>query len=154
MLSGIPPEALIELRKKGAMANLREAIRAGVRDIDSASPESLSTVTDEVIGTIDRTLEEHERQLKDFASSRRRFYGLDVSRWIVFGGLSVAATLTKNLLVGLAAAASPYIVGAPAIPDLTKRWHELQAQSQTLQRSPTAILFRHLGGKFGFSSRG
>jgi hypothetical protein len=37
MLSGIPPEALIELRRNGASLELREMIRRGIKEIDSAS---------------------------------------------------------------------------------------------------------------------
>jgi hypothetical protein len=149
MLSGIPPEALIDLRRNGAMASLRETIRTGLHDIDLASPESLSKVADEVVSTIDRTFEDHDRQLRDISSSRRKFFGFDVSRWIVTGGLSVAAALTQN--VGLAvAAATSSLLGQPSPMDLKRQWKELEKRSQTLQRSPAAILFRHLGKRFGF----
>jgi hypothetical protein len=131
------------------MASLRETIRTGLHDIDLASPESLSKVADEVVSTIDRTFEDHDRQLRDISSSRRKFFGFDVSRWIVTGGLSVAAALTQN--VGLAvAAATSSLLGQPSPMDLKRQWKELEKRSQTLQRSPAAILFRHLGKRFGF----
>jgi hypothetical protein len=151
MLSGLPAEALIELRRNGAMASLRETIQAGLSEIDLSSPDSFSRVADEVIGTIDRTFEQHDRELRSIASSRRKFFGLDVSRWVATGGLSVAAALAHNVGLAILAAATPSIVGAQSIPDLRKRWQELRSQSQGLRRSPAAILFRHLGHKFGFS---
>jgi hypothetical protein len=152
MLSGVPPQALIELRRNGAMEGLRQTIRNGLQNIDLASPDSLPRVADEVISIIDRTFEEHDRELREITSSRRKFFGLDVSRWIIGGGLSVAATLTNNPWLAPLAALAPYAVGAPSIPDLRKQWQNLQSRSQELRRSPTAILFRHLGHKFGFSS--
>jgi len=97
------------------------------------------------------TFEEHEKELSNISSAHRKFYGFDVSRWVIGGGLSVAAALTHNLGLAVLAAVSPSIVGAPSIPDLRKQWHELRSQSKKLQRFPTAILFRHLGHKFGFS---
>src|ERR1017187_781363 len=152
MLSGVSPQSLIELRRKGAMASLREAIRNGLKDIDLSSLDSLPRVADEVIATIDRKFEEHDRELRGIISSRRKFFGQDVSRCVVVGGLSIAAALTQNVSLAILAAAAPFTVGAPSIPDLRKQWQSLQAQSQELQRSPAAILFRHLGHKFGFSS--
>jgi hypothetical protein len=134
------------------MASLREAIRNGLKDIDLSSLDSLPRVADEVIATIDRKFEEHDRELRGIISSRRKFFGQDVSRCVVVGGLSIAAALTQNVSLAILAAAAPFTVGAPSIPDLRKQWQSLQAQSQELQRSPAAILFRHLGHKFGFSS--
>jgi hypothetical protein len=154
MLSGIPAEALIELRLNGAMAQLRETIRSGLTDLDLAPPDSLPKVAEEVIAAIDSSLEKHELELRDVTASRRKFFGLDVSRWIVTGGLSVAAALAHNMGLALLAAATPPILGAPSIPDLRKRWQELQSRSEKLQRSPSAILFRYLGPKFGFPSEG
>jgi hypothetical protein len=152
MLSGVPPDSLIELRRNGAMASLRETLRGGLSEMDLASPDLLSKVADEVIGTIDHAFEEHAQELRSITSSRRKFFGLDVSRWIAAGGLSVAAAMAHNVPLAVLAAAAPSVVGAPSIPDLQERWRGLQARSQQLQRSPTAILFRHLAPKFGFSS--
>jgi hypothetical protein len=73
MLSGVPPQALIELRRNGAMASLRETIRAGINEIDLATPDALSRVADEVIGNIDRTFEEHDHELKSISSSNHKF---------------------------------------------------------------------------------
>lgn len=152
MLSGVPAEALIELRRNGAMGDLRERIRGGVRELDLASADSLSKVADHVIATMDDMFAQHEKQLKDVISSRKKFFGLDVSRWIVTGGVSVAAALTQNPRLAVLAAAAPPMLGAPSIPDLRRKWRELQTTRATLSRSPSAILFRHLGPKFGFPS--
>jgi hypothetical protein len=112
MLSGVPAAALIELRRNGAMSGLRETIRTGLSEIDLASPDSFSRVADEVIGIIDRTFEEHDRELRGITSSRRKFFGLDVSRWVAGGRLSVAAALAHNVGLAVLAAATPSIVGA------------------------------------------
>jgi hypothetical protein len=152
MLSGVPSKALIELRQNGALATLRETIRGGLNDIDLASPKSLSTVADSVIATIDHAFEEHDKELTSISASHRKFFGVDVGRWVVTGGLSVAATLTRNVGLGLFALAMRSTVGAPSALDLKKRWQELRSTTREVQRSPAAILFKHLGHKFGFST--
>jgi len=151
MLSGVPPETLIELRRNGALEKLREALRVGLSEIDLASAAALSDVTDAVVENIDQAFAEHQRELNDISSSRRRFFGFDVSRCVSLGGLSVAAALSHNVGLAVLAAASS-IAGAPSVPDLLKRWEELRSRSQKLHRSPAAILFRHLGPKYGFSA--
>jgi hypothetical protein len=151
MLSGVPPEMLIELRRNGALAELRSIFCAGLSQIDLASAADLPEIADAVVGNVDRAFEEHERQLKDLSSSRRKFFGFDVGRLITFGGVSIAAAMSHNAGLEVLAAASS-IAGAPSIPDLRKQWQELRSRSQKLQRSPAAILFRHLSGKFGFRS--
>jgi hypothetical protein len=116
-----------------------------------ASGTVLSDVANAVIANIDNAFYEHEQELKTLSSSHRKFFGRDVSRWITFGGLSIAAASTGN--AGLAVlAAAVGIVGAPAIPDLWKRWRELRSKAESLSRSPAGILFRTLKQKFGFSS--
>lgn len=151
MLSGVPPEALLELRRIGAMEELRQTIHEGINKIDYASPSALPQIANAVVENLDRAFEKHSRELKSSGTARRKFFGVDVSRWIVGGGVSLAAALTHNPAVAAIGAISPWVLGAPSIPDLQKRWKELTAERQRVQRSPVAVLFRHLGDKFGFS---
>jgi hypothetical protein len=60
------------------VASLQETIRNDIKDIDLPSPDSLPRVADEVIAVIDRTFEEHDRELRAITSSWRKFFGLDV----------------------------------------------------------------------------
>ena len=152
MLSGVPASALIELRQNGALAKLRDRIREGVSEIDMATPESVPKVAEEVVSTLDSAFEEHQKELRDLSCSHRRFFGFDVSRWIAVGGLSVAAAATQSVGLGIAAATIPALFGTKSLPEVKAEWNRLRSEKQELLRSPTAILFRHLGGKFGISS--
>ena len=150
MLAGVPPETLIRLRKEGALANLREILSKGIGEIDSASSSTLTEVADKVIENVDAAFSAHDKDLRDLSSSKRKFYGFDIGRWIAVGGISVAAAAVGSPGLGILAAASTATLGAPAIPDLRKRWEELKNAKQKLERSPTGLLFRHLKDKFGF----
>lgn len=149
-LEGVPPEALVELRRRGALADLRETIRSGIDEIDLASREAVAEVSKHVIANLDAAFARHEQQLRALSSSKSKFFGIDVGRWIGFGGISIAAALTGNLSLGVLTAVSG-MVGAPGIADLQKRWRDLKSRSDTLKRSPTGILFQHLKHKFGFA---
>ena len=82
MLNSIPKESLIALRKNGAFAELREIICRGISDVESTSESDLTAVGNHVIGNIDAALDDHAKHLERLVSERRKFYGLDVSRWM------------------------------------------------------------------------
>src|SRR5439155_13178987 len=134
MLSGIPPEALVELRRMGAMQELRQTLHQGISEIDLASASALSDVANAVVENLDRAFEEHARELQNVTSAHRKFFGLDVSRWVVGGGVSLAAAMAHSPVLSVVGAVSPFVVGAPSIPDLQKRWNELKSEKQRLQR--------------------
>ena len=151
LISGVPPEVLIELRRNGAMADLREVIGKGLSSLNIASSTNFSDVKKLVISNIDAAFTEHERELRDLSSSHRHFFGVDVGRWLVVGGISIAAAATADPVVGTIAQLLTMGLGLPSPVDLSKQWKELQSKGESLKRSPTGILFRHLKGRFGFS---
>jgi hypothetical protein len=151
LISGVPPEVLIELRRNGAMADLREIIGKGISSLNLASSTTFSDVKDLVISNIDAAFAEHEHELRNLSSSHRRFFGVDVGRWVVVGGISIAAAASAGPTIGIIAQLLAMGLGLPSAVDLSKKLKELQSKGESLKRSPTGILFRHLKGKFGFS---
>ncbi len=149
LLSGMPAQALIELRRNGALSEVREVLRNGIGEMDLASATALTDVSDRVIANVDRAFEKHASDLHKFSSSRRRFFGLDVGAWIVTSGVSLAAAKTGSAGLAMLAAATVGLVGPPSVRELWKRYGELSSNRLALRRSPTGILFHHLGGKFG-----
>jgi hypothetical protein len=149
ILSGFPPEALIELRKNGALSELRETIRRGIDDVDSASETDLVSVANHVIENIDNALSEQARQMEALKDSRLKFYGKDVSRWIAVGGFSIAAVMVPAVKwLGILGAMGS-MMGASKPEELLATHRELNAESDRLKRSPTGIMFRHIRKNFG-----
>lgn len=104
-----------------------------------------------IISNIDEAFVKHDREMRDLASSKRRFFGVDVGRWIAVGGLSIVAAATASPACTILASVLSVALGVPDPIALRKQWTELQSSGESLKRSPTGILFRHLKGKFGFS---
>jgi hypothetical protein len=146
LISGLPPKALIDLRREGALVELRDILRSGIAEIDLASPSALSQVTETVAANISAAFSEHKRQLAALSASRRRFFGVQVTPWITVGGISIAAASAGNIPLSILAA-SVGMLGVPSARDLWKHGKDLLSKSQELKRSPTGILFRHLGDK-------
>jgi hypothetical protein len=153
LLSGLPPETMIELRRNGATSELRDLIRKGIGEIDSASDADVSMVADAVIANIDGAFSDHNKELQSLSHSQRKYYGKDVGRYVINGGLLLTSYLIKNpalralsMLVGI----SQQFLGNPSPDDLMKRYKELRSKSSDLQRSPVGMMFQHLKGRFGF----
>ncbi|HYY72099.1 MAG TPA: hypothetical protein VE778_00760 [Candidatus Bathyarchaeia archaeon] len=143
LLSGLPPEVLIDLRRADAMTELRELMRKGIQNVDSASQSTLAEVGEAVVSNLCDAFAKHRRELEELSSERKKFFGFDVGRWITFGGISIgAASAGSPGLAVLAAAAG--MIGAPRIDELWTRWKEIQSQGEKLTRSPAGILFQHL----------
>jgi hypothetical protein len=104
-----------------------------------------------VIENVASAFAEHAKQLQELATSRRKFDGLDVSRWIAAGGLSIAAAAIPDVRWLAILGASATVFGASKPEELLARHRELNAESERLKRSPTGIMFRHLKKNFGFS---
>jgi len=143
LISNVPTEALIELRKNGAVAGLRETFGKGIGEINNASEANLAEVSNLVRINLYDAFRDHQREVASLSSSHRKFFGVDVSSWIASGGISFAAAATGSVALGLLAAAYT-MLGPPSLRELKAKWTELQRGSDALRRSPTGILFRHL----------
>jgi hypothetical protein len=152
MLAGIPPGTLIELRRNGASAELREVVGKGIEQINSASDAALSTVAEAVIANVDNAFSEHDQQLRALSSSHNKFYGFDVGRYVINSGFLIASALVHSTALGVLAAISQ-MAGTPSPIELQRRYRELRTRAEYLRRSPVGTMFRHLKHKFGFSSQ-
>lgn len=144
LISSVPAGGLIELRRRGAMAELREMLRRGIDEIDSATPSALSGVTETVAANIGAALSKHKAELAELAASKRRFFGFEIGRWITVASITIAAASTGNVPLSVAGASLLSLVGLPAAKDLWREGKALLSKDQQLKRSPTGILFRHL----------
>jgi hypothetical protein len=143
LLSGLPSEALIELRRAGAMSELRTLIGKGIRDIDSASQSSLAEVGSAVTANISEAFARHQKELRSLSSERKKFFGLDVGRWVAFGGVAIGAASSGSTGLGVLTACLG-MIGSPSVDELRKRWREVRSHAEHLRRSPAGILFRHV----------
>lgn len=132
LITGLPPSVLIQLRREGAMAGLRELIRQGISSIDSASDSTLAEVGEAVVSNLNEAFAKHRKDTSALSSENKKFFGFDVGRWIALGGVTLAIL-----------AASLTVLGVHRPEELWKRWRELHEKRDELRRSPTGILFRH-----------
>jgi hypothetical protein len=146
VIAGLPQQTLIDLRRMGAMEDMRSLIRKGVKEVDAASESSLEEVSEVVAQNLNEAFSKHNRELEDL-SSKKKYFGFDVAKWVTFGGMSIAAAATGNTALAVLTAITTMAGTPPSPKELNNRWNEIQSSKERIARSPSGILFRSVSGK-------
>lgn len=136
----IPDDALIELRRTGALADLRSKLSAGVKEIVERSPSDYEASARRVYGNIDQILSDHAAALRDLKESERTFAGTDLLKCVVYGSVSVASAIGVPL-VSLVNTFVEQSEGVPKLGEIPKRYRELKAEAQKLHNSVAGVMF-------------
>lgn len=136
----LPDDALIELRRTGAFAELRAKLAAGVREMVERSPDDYQSTSQRVYGNIDQLLSEHAVALKALREREWTFAGTDVLKAIVYGTVSVASAVGIPL-VSLVNTFIEQTEGTPKLADLPQRFHDLKDEGARLKNSVVGLMF-------------
>ncbi|MCA3061772.1 MAG: hypothetical protein ING60_18380, partial [Rhodocyclaceae bacterium] len=128
-LGKVPPEALIEIRKTGALAEIRGVLAKGVNELAQANPTNFYRTSDHVFDNIHAAFAEHKRNIEELRSKKWKFAGRDMGSWFVVGSLAVTAAATSLPVWGLAAIAADQLLPAPKLKDIPKSIKELASES-------------------------
>jgi hypothetical protein len=142
-LGNVPPEALIEIRKTGALEEIRAVLGRGVEELATANPDNFYRTTDQVFGNIYSAFKDHRRKVDDLTAKKWRFAGSDIGSWLVVGSLAITAAATGTPVWGLAAIAADQLLDAPKLRDIPKSIKQLANETQQLKRSPVGVLFEY-----------
>jgi hypothetical protein len=138
-LQQLPNEALIELREKGMLTSLRELLLNGVHELDTVKPEAFARVAKKVSENLNCAMQQYNSDLDEIRSTKKEMSLSDVPRFLVVGGLSVAAVLSGNAVLPAIAGVAA-LLGFPAIPELVKKGKSISTKSKRLKYSPISIL--------------
>ncbi|MDO8947543.1 MAG: hypothetical protein Q7U88_10345 [Desulfocapsaceae bacterium] len=142
-LGRVPPDALIEVRKSGAIKEIREILGKGVKQLTTASPDNFHRTSDQVFDNIHAAFEDHRIAINELTSKKWKFAGSDIGSWLVVGSLAVTAAATGLPVWGLAAIAADQLLDAPKLKDIPKSIADLAKESQRIRQSPVGMLFRY-----------
>ncbi len=146
-LGKVPIDALIELRKTGALDEIREILGNGIEEIARANSSNFYRTTDQVFNNIDHAFEEHKKKIKELSSKKWKFAGSDVASWLVVGTVEVTAAATGLPVYGLATIAANQVFDIPKLKDIPASIKELAKDSKKLKLSPVGLLFSYSNGK-------
>jgi hypothetical protein len=142
-LGNVPPETVIEIRKRGLADDLRALLGRGVADLIGVNPTNYFRTTDQVVENLERAFREHQRGLIEARQKKLMLYGVDVGSCMVVGGVAVAAALTNSAALGVVSGLLG-VAGLPNLRDIKTKFSEIAAEDRIRRDSPTGLLFRHL----------
>jgi hypothetical protein len=142
-LGKIPHEALIELRKAGALQEIRQILGKGIAELVSARPLNFYRTADQIFDNIHAAFADHRAKLAELSSKKWRFAGKDIGTWLAVGTLEIAAAATGHPFYGLATVAAHQVTDPPKLKDIPKAIRDLAAESKELNRSPVGMLFSY-----------
>jgi len=142
LLGGLSPRALIELRRQGAAADIRELILKGVEEVRSANDKTVQAVANQVTENLKVAFAQHQGDLSEVARGKRKFYGLDVAGCIVGTAVSVGLGLAGGIGNSVVREMLGATGAVPTVKDLKVRWKALQEREAIIRNSPVAFLFR------------
>ncbi len=144
-LGNVPPAALLEIRKVGALEEIRALMSAGIRELVAARPDNFHRTGDKVFDNLHSAFRDHEVKLNELRAKKWKFAGLDVGSFFVVGGIELAAALTGLPLFGAAAATASRLGVVPTAKDLKTKLGQIRGENKALTSTGVGILFKHRG---------
>lgn len=142
-LGNVPPETVLEIRKRGLADELRELLGHGVSNLIGINPENYFRTADQVVDNLDSAFRKHQQALTESRQKKIKLYGIDVGACVTTGTVAVAAALTGNVTLGAISGALG-VAGLPNLRDIKTRFTQISAEEKARRESPTGLLFRHV----------
>tara|TARA_B100000678_G_scaffold86861_1_gene72262 strand:- start:1067 stop:2704 length:1638 start_codon:yes stop_codon:yes gene_type:complete len=142
-LGAIPPESLIEIRKEGALDEIRQMLSTGVEEMVAINPENFFRTADKIYDNLELAFDDHRKKIEELRSKKWKFAGRDIGTWVVGGTVEVAAAVLGTPALGLASIAISQVTDAPKLKDLPKIAKELKKEGEDISKSAAGLLFRH-----------
>ena len=146
-LGRVPPKALIEVRKAGALGEVRAILSKGIEELATVNPINFHRTSDLVFDNIHAAFAEHQKNVDTLTAKKWKFAGSDIGSWLVVGSLAATAAATGTPAWGLAALAADQILKAPKLHEIPKSIKDLVEETKQLKRSPVGLLFKYSKNK-------
>ena len=140
-LGNISTNALIEIRRQGAMDEIREILGNGINDLINSSPGNFHRSRDQIFDNINQAFVQHRKNIKKLRGKQWKFAGKYIGSFLVKGSLEVAAASIGTPVWGLAAIAADELLDMPKLKDIPQSIRDLVAENNKIHKSPVGILF-------------
>lgn len=142
-LGNIPPGALIEIRKEGALDEIRAMLSEGVEEVANLKPDNFFRSADKVYDNIEKAFADHQAKIDELKLKKWKFAGSDIGSWVVAGTVEVASAVLGAPALGLASIAISQLTDAPKLKDIPKMATDIKRESDELSKSAFGLLFKH-----------
>lgn len=141
-LGNIPPESLLELRRQGALEEIRSILGNNIQELVHANPTNCFRTRDQILENVEQSFENHRKKLEELKAKNWKFAGHDIGSWIVMGGIEISAALTGTPAWGVAALIANQFLDAPKLKEIPQRYQDLVKQNKEVHQSPVGMLFK------------
>jgi len=145
-LGKIPPEGLIEIRKSGAIDEIRAIISKGIDEITMADSLNFVSTSHKVFNNINKAFKQHQDNIKKLNNKKWKIAGKDIGTWLVAGSIEISAAATGSPIFGLPTVVLNQLFDMPKLKDLPKSYNkikEVEKKKQELSRSPLGMIFKY-----------
>lgn len=142
----IPPDALIELRKTGAINEIRSILAKGVDEIVSADSLNFEATSRHVFDNLNSAFIQHEKNIKKLKTKKWKVAGKDFGSWLVMGSIEIASACIGTPLYGLSTVVLNQLLDAPKLKDLPKSIDKIKNVNKNikaLNKSPIGLMFNY-----------
>ena len=142
----IPPKGLIELRKNGAINEIREILSKGIDEIVNADEFDFTNTSYKVFNNLNFAFNQHQENIQKLINKKWKIAGKDFGSWLVMGSVEIASACIGTPLYGLSTVALNQILDAPKIKDLpktVKTIKEIEQEKEKLKKSPLGLMFSY-----------
>ncbi|EAS19461.1 hypothetical protein BBFL7_00006 [Flavobacteria bacterium BBFL7] len=142
----IPPKGLIELRKNGAINEIREILLKGIDELVNANQFDFTSTSHKVFNNLNFAFNQHQENIKKLTSKKWKIAGKDFGSWLVMGSVEIASACLGTPLYGLSTVALNQIIDAPKIKDLPKTVENIkqtEREKEQLKKSPLGLMFNY-----------
>jgi len=87
----IPPKGLIELRKSGAIDEIRAILSNGIEELVTANELDFSNTSNKIFDNLNNAFKKHQENIKELKNKKWKIAGKDFGSWIVMGSVEIAA---------------------------------------------------------------
>jgi hypothetical protein len=141
-LGNIPVDALIEIRKQGALEEIRGILGNGIAELVASDRENFNRTSDRVFDNIHHAFDAHQANIKELAAKGWKFAGHDIGAWVVVGSLAAVAAATGTVGPALAALVADKALNPAKPQEVVRKARELVKQRRDLNLSAVGLLFQ------------
>lgn len=142
-IGNIPNDALIEIRKEGALEEIRSIISKGVDEVAALNPDNFFRSADKIYDNLETAFADHQSKIDALRAKKWKFATSDIGSWVVSGAVEVASAILGTPTLGLASVAVSQLTDAPKIKDIPKAMRDLKAEGEAITKSATGLLFKY-----------
>lgn len=142
----IPPKGLIELRKSGAINEIRHILSKGIEELTSSEPMDFQQTSHKVFNNLNRAFTQHQNNINELIEKKWKVAGKDFGSWLVMGTVEIASACVGTPLYGISTVVLNQLMDAPKIKDLPKSVDKIKAieeQKKNLKKSPIGLMFSY-----------